>query len=89
MTLPSKDTPGPDHAAAPVRFWEQAPFRTAVQGTAIDVLLAVCLLVVMALSGESVDWAWLLLALAKTILMTAASSIMKRVKPRQLTDRAA
>lgn len=86
---PSSATPGPDHAAAPTRFWESAPFRTVVTGVAIDVLIAVCLLLVVAMSGESVDWLWLLAALGKTILMTAASAVLKRVKPRQLTDRAA
>jgi hypothetical protein len=89
MTPRSKITPGPDHAAEPVRFWESAPFRTIVTGVSIDILIALCLLVVMAMSNETVDWLWLLAALGKTFLMTLASGILKRVKPRQLTDRAA
>lgn len=88
MTLPSKNTPGPDHSATPARFWESAPFRTVVTGVAIDILIALCLLIVMALSSDSVDWLWLLVALGKTALMTLASGILKRVKPRQVTDRA-
>lgn len=83
-------TPGyPDHAATPQRFWESAPFRTTVQGIAFDVALALALLLYTATSGDAVDWRLLLGSLAKTLVMTAASSFMKRVKPRQLTDRAA
>lgn len=79
----------PQHAAAPQRFWESAPFRTAVQGVAIDVILALALLIVQATSGETVDWRLLLAMLGKTLVYTAASGVMKRVKPRKLTDRAA
>lgn len=82
-------TPGPDHAATPQPFWESGPFRTTVQGVAIDVLLAICLLIVTSLSSDSVDWWWLLVALGKTFLMAIASSIMKRVRPRQVPDQAA
>lgn len=82
-------TPGPDHAAAPQRFWESAPFRTTVQGISIDVALAVALVIYGATSGDAVDWKLLGALLIKTLLMTVASSFMKRVKPRQLTDRAA
>lgn len=88
LRAPSRSqlTPSPDHAAAPQPFWESAEFRTAVQGVALDVTLAVCLLIVQATSSDTVDWKWLLYSLGKTVLMTAAAAVMKRVKPRQATD---
>ncbi len=79
MTTPSALTPGPDHSADPIR--SSLPLRTLVQGIAIDVLVAVCLLVVAATATESVDW-WLLLAsLGRTVAQALASSIMRRLVP--------
>lgn len=79
MTTPSALTPGPDHAADPLH--SSLPLRTFVQGIVIDVLVAVCLLVVEATASESVDW-WLLLAsLGRTALGVAASSLMRRLVP--------
>jgi hypothetical protein len=79
--LPSQLTPGPDHAASTSRFWDNAAFRTTVQGLSIDVLLAVSLVIYTATSSDHVQWAIIPLAIAKTALTTLASSIMKRVKP--------
>jgi hypothetical protein len=78
-------TPGPDHAApvpASTGPLSSLPIRTLLQGVAVDVLLAVCLVVFESVAGgEAVDWRLLLVLVGKTVLMTVASSIMKRVKP--------
>lgn len=81
MSSPSALTPGPDHAAPPAGLLASLPFRTLVQGLALDVLLAVCLVVYDASSGDAVDWRLLGLALVRTVLQTGASSVMKRLKP--------
>ncbi len=81
MTLPSQLTPGPDHDAPATGLLASLPFRTLLQGLALDVLLAVCLVVYDATSGDAVDWRLLGLALMRTVLQTAASSLMRRLKP--------
>lgn len=70
-----------DHAAPTSYFWNNAAFRTAVQGIALDLLLALALVVFQATSGDHVDWRLLGLSLLRTALQTLASSVMKRVKP--------
>lgn len=55
--------------------------RTFVQGLLIDALVAVCLVVVDALNQEEVDWRLLILTIAKTVLMTAASYVMRKLAP--------
>lgn len=79
MTLPSKNTPGPDHSASPIE--SSLPLRTFVQGLVIDVLVAICLVIVEGTASDSVDW-WLLLAsLGRTVAQALASSIMRRLVP--------
>lgn len=85
MTDPGNDGV-PQHAATEQPFWESPTFRTVVQGVAIDVLVAVCLLVASATATEEVNW-WLLLAsLGRTVVQALAASVMKRIKPRQVPD---
>lgn len=78
--VPIPQTPGePDHAAPAIN--SSLPLRTFVQGILIDVVVAVCLLVIEATASESVDW-WLLLAsLGRTLLQVVASSVMRRLVP--------
>lgn len=57
------------------------PWRTFLQGVGVDVLIAICLLVVEAGATQSVDWWLLLTALGKTVAMTVASSVMRRLRP--------
>ena len=76
----SQQIPGvPDHAA-PDDARNRA-IRTFVQGLVIDALVAVCLVVVDALNQEVVDWRLLVLTAAKTVLMTAASYVMRKLAP--------
>lgn len=86
MTIHNGNDGVPQHAARSTRLWENPAIRTTIQGIAFDVALAVALLIYTATSGDSVDWRLLLASLVKTVLMTAASSYMKRVKPRQSAD---
>lgn len=82
MTTLDPQTPGePDHAAPATGLLANLPFRTALQGIGLDVLLALCLVVYTATSSDHVAWELIPLALAKTALMTLASAVMKRVKP--------
>ena len=75
-------TPGrPDHAAPATGLLASLPIRTLLQGVAVDVLLAVCLVVYDATASAAVDWRLLWLTILKTALMTAASAVMKRLKP--------
>ena len=78
---PNVSTPGGTHKAAASGPLSSLPWRTTIQGVGVDVLLAVCLLSVEATSSAAVDWRLLLLSLAKTVLMTLASSVMRRVRP--------
>jgi hypothetical protein len=71
----------PSVEPTPHPFFGSLPWRTAIQGILIDVILAVCFVLYGALSSGDVDWYLLLILLGKTALMTLASSIMKRVKP--------
>lgn len=74
-------TPGvPDHAAT-TGLLDKPEIRTLVQGIAIDVLVALCLVVVEATQGDTVDWRLLVALLLKTVVYTIASGIMKRVRP--------
>ena len=57
------------------------PFRTVIQGLLTDILVAVAFVVYDAMSNDVVDWRFLLITLGKTALMTAASYIMKNVRP--------
>lgn len=70
-----------DHSAAPEADARNRALRTFLQGLAIDVLLAVCLVVYQGLESESVDYRLLLLTLLKTALMTAASYVMRKLSP--------
>lgn len=77
-----KDVPGrADHAAPAAGLLASLPFRTFLQGLGLDVLLAVCLVLLAATETENVDWRLLGFALIRTVLQTAASSVMKRYKP--------
>lgn len=77
----------PEHAAP--EPYEKAPeadarnraLRTFLQGLAVDVLLAVCLVAYDALQSDAPDWRLLLLTLLKTALMTAASYVMRKLQP--------
>lgn len=53
--------------------------RTFVQGLALDVLVAVALLVLDALGRGEVEWRLLLLSLGRTVAQTAAAYIMRKV----------
>lgn len=70
-----------DHAPKRKRWWNSLPFRTFIQGLATDVGIVVCLALVELASSDHVDWWVWLITLGKTVLMTAASYIMKRLKP--------
>jgi uncharacterized membrane protein YvlD (DUF360 family) len=77
----SELTPGPDHAAPATGILATLPGRTVVQGIAVDVLLAICLVVYTTISENGLNWALIWTLIVKTVLMTVASSVMKRVKP--------
>lgn len=79
--LPSQRTPGPDHTAPATGIWSNLPFRTAVQGIATDIGIAVCFVVYDALEQETVDYRLLLITVGKTAVMTGISYVMKRKKP--------
>jgi len=55
--------------------------RTFLQGLVLDVLLAVALVVYTAVSAGEVDWRLLAAALVRTVLQTAASYVMRKLKP--------
>lgn len=80
MTNPGNDGI-PQHAAASGGLLASLPGRTIVQGVAVDVLLAVCLVVYNVASSDNLDWLYLWGLVVKSFLMTVASSIMKRLKP--------
>lgn len=82
--LPPAPQPGPIPARTGILA--SLPGRTILQGIAIDVLLALCLVVITATSTDNVAWRLIPLALAKTALMAIASSVMKRVKPPALPE---
>jgi hypothetical protein len=76
-------TPGvPDHAAkAAVPDALSRAVRTFAQGLVLDVLAAVALIAVEALSAQTVDWRLLGLAIGKTAAMTAASYVHRLLRP--------
>lgn len=77
--VPAPQTPGrADHAADPNADARSRALRTFLQGLALDVLLAVCLVVYEAMTAAEPDWRLLLLTLAKTVLTTAAAYVMRR-----------
>lgn len=82
MTHPGNDGI-PQHAAPASRgILSSLPGRTIIQGIAVDILLALALVVYESTSrGEDVDWRLLAGLLLKTAMMTLASAIMRRVKP--------
>lgn len=80
MTHPGNDGI-PQHAAAATGLLASLPGRTIIQGVLVDVLLSICLVLYDSLSDENLNWNLLWGLLAKTALMTLASSIMRRVKP--------
>lgn len=88
MTGPGNDGI-PQHAATPSPIWESGPVRTAIQGVATDVGVAVAFIVYDAMNSDDVDWRLLGITVGKTVLMTAASWVMKRYKPRSTGDTAA
>jgi hypothetical protein len=76
------NTPGvADHAANPEADARNRALRTFLQGLALDVALAVALIVYSATSAEHVEWRLLLLTLAKTAVQTAASYVMRKLSP--------
>jgi hypothetical protein len=76
------NTPGvADHAASPEADARNRAFRTFLQGLALDVLLAVALIVYGATSSDHVEWRLLLLTVAKTAVQTAASYVMRKLSP--------
>ncbi len=80
--VPVPQTPGrPDHAAPATGLLASLPFRTFLQGLGLDLLLAIALVILAATETETVDWRLLGFALVRTVLQTAASSVMKRLKP--------
>lgn len=81
MTQLADDRPGPDHAAARTGLLASLPGRTFVQGLGVDLAVAGALVVYDAMNESSVDWRLLGLTLGKTLLMTAASAVMRRLKP--------
>lgn len=81
MTGPKNVMGQPDHGAAATGVLASLPWRTFLQGIGIDVVLAICFVVYEATTAQEPDWRLLLLTLAKTALMTVASSIMRRLKP--------
>lgn len=81
MTLPSKNTPGPDHAAPATGIWASLPFRTFLQGLGTDVAIAMLFVLYDGLNSAAVDYRLLVISVLKTGVMTALSYIMKRVKP--------
>lgn len=75
-------TPGvPDHAANPEADARNRALRTFVQGAALDVLLAVCLVVYDALQSDAVDWRLMFVTVGKTALMTVAAYVMRKLSP--------
>jgi hypothetical protein len=77
-------TPGvPDHAApgGSPGLLDKPEVRTLVQGVTIDILVALCLVVMQATQGEIVDWQVLAALLGKTVVYTLASSLMKHLRP--------
>lgn len=73
-----------DHHAPEPLIRRSLPVRTLVQGLVIDILVAICLVVIEGTATGSVDW-WLILAsMGRTAAQTAASSLMRRLVP--LTD---
>lgn len=80
--VPTPQTLGKaDHAAPATGLLASLPFRTFLQGLALDLLLAICLVVLEATNSGSIDWGLLGFSLVRTALQTAASSVMKRLKP--------
>jgi hypothetical protein len=63
------------------RLLDSLPFRAFVLGTSIDVLVALCMVVLTATTSDHVDWRLLGLLVAKTLVHTLASSILRRVRP--------
>ena len=70
-----------DHAVDPTADARDRALRTFLQGLAIDVLIAVALVVYNAVSADSVEWALIPLAIAKSALVAAASYVMRKLKP--------
>jgi hypothetical protein len=71
----------PQHAADPEGDARNRALRTFLQGLAVDVLLTVALVVYDATSSENVQWRLIPLLLAKSVLTSAASYVMRKVKP--------
>jgi hypothetical protein len=69
------------HAASPEGDARNRALRTFLQGLAVDVLLTVALVVYDATSSENVQWRLIPLLLAKSVLTSAASYVMRKVKP--------
>lgn len=71
---------------APTRrktLMDSPAFRTFIEGVAIDVALALCLVVVAATTSDHVDWRVLGALALKTVLHTMAASVLKRLRPVQ------
>lgn len=80
MTHPGNDGI-PQHAAATTGLLASLPGRTIVQGVLVDVLLALCLVLYNWASSDNLEWTILWALVVKSLVMTGASSIMKRLKP--------
>lgn len=86
MSTPQQ--PGvPDHAAAEdpesTRDARNRAIRTVIQGLLTDVLVAVAIVVYDALqtSAHSPDWKLLGMSVVKTVMITVASYVMRKLRP--------
>lgn len=78
---PQQDGVAEHRAADPEADARNRAARTFVQGLATDVAIAGALVITEALSSDDVDWRLLGLTLAKTVLMTGASYVYRRLRP--------
>lgn len=82
MTEPKNVLGQPDHGEpAATGVLSSLPWRTFLQGIALDLVLAICFIVYEAMQAQEPQWRLLLLSLVKTVLMTLASSIMRYFRP--------
>lgn len=82
MSLPSQNTPGPDHSVTgPEADARNRAIRTFVQGLLLDLVVALALSVYSATTAEEVEWKLLALTLLKTAAQTAAAYVMRKLSP--------
>lgn len=56
-------------------------FRTFIEGVAIDLVVALCMVLVAATTTDHVDWRLLGALALKTVVHTIAASVLKRIRP--------